>query len=209
MNVTVLNYINVTPPMDKIFSRLGYSKGKTQLSDNDKKITKRYVDEALALISLKAVMSRLPIINIEDKIINLASGISFISESLAKLFSGCQEVLFMGATSGDEIITAIENFSKGVDVTAALIYDAVASEMADEAIDWIYKFLNNNLRRENKSLTSRRFSAGYGDFYLEYQKLIHEILEMEKIGVSITENFILVPEKSVTALAGIKQLNNQ
>jgi cobalamin-dependent methionine synthase I len=49
----------------------------------------------------------------------------------------------------------------------------------------------------------RRFSAGYADFNLENQKAIYDMLQMGKIGVTITPNFILLPEKSVTAISGI------
>ena len=49
----------------------------------------------------------------------------------------------------------------------------------------------------------RRFSAGYADFKLENQKMIYEKLQMDKIGVTINSGFILLPEKSVTAISGI------
>ncbi|HAR48794.1 MAG TPA: methionine synthase, partial [Smithella sp.] len=45
--------------------------------------------------------------------------------------------------------------------------------------------------------------AGYADFNLGNQKAIYEILQMEKIGVTMTPHFILIPEKSVTAISGI------
>ncbi len=50
---------------------------------------------------------------------------------------------------------------------------------------------------------SRRFSAGYADFNLENQRAIYDILQMGKIDVTITSSFILLPEKSVTAISGI------
>jgi cobalamin-dependent methionine synthase I len=56
---------------------------------------------------------------------------------------------------------------------------------------------------QGKNLLPRRFSAGYADFNLENQKAIYEILQMGKIGVTINFNFILLPEKSVTAISGI------
>ena len=56
---------------------------------------------------------------------------------------------------------------------------------------------------QGKTLLPRRFSAGYADFNLENQKALYERLQMGKIGVTITPSFILLPEKSVTAISGI------
>jgi len=35
------------------------------------------------------------------------------------------------------------------------------------------------------------------------------VLELKKLGVSITEEFLLIPEKTVTALAGIKAIDEK
>ena len=206
MNATFLNYINVAPPIEKIYGRLGYTKGKTQLSPEDEQITKQYIDEALALITLKASITRVPVLDVQTDSVKLVSGITLSSTALAKLLSGCKEVLFMGSTAGSTIVETIQRYSSGENVTAAVVFDAVASEMTDAALDWLVSYFNNGLRRENKCLTKRRFSAGYADFALENQKLIYEILEMKKLGVSLTNAFLLVPEKSVTALVGIRTM---
>jgi len=62
---------------------------------------------------------------------------------------------------------------------------------------------NRLLARENARLTKARFSAGYGDFLLENQKMMYDMLKLDRIGVTINENCILMPEKSVTAVVGI------
>ncbi|HOO47200.1 MAG TPA: methionine synthase, partial [Deltaproteobacteria bacterium] len=77
------------------------------------------------------------------------------------------------------------------------------SEMTDEALDWITGYVNQGLRRRAARLTEKRYSAGYGDFALENQKIIYDLLMMHELGVSITESYLLVPEKTVTALAGV------
>ncbi|MCK4994324.1 MAG: methionine synthase [Candidatus Omnitrophica bacterium] len=209
MTATFLNYINVIPPIERIYSRLGYAKGRTNLDRQSKEKIDRYIEQALQIIDLKASISRLPLLNIENNVVNLVSGISFQSKDLSVLFSGSDEVLFMGVTAGVEIAKTITEYSNGENVTVAVVYDALASEMTDAALDWVGKFFSNSLSRESKCLTKRRFSAGYGDFALKNQKTIFEVLEMEKLGISITEEFILIPEKTVTALAGIQIINEK
>ena len=97
----------------------------------------------------------------------------------------------------------IKEKSRQDDLAAAVVYDATASEMTDAALDWLMDYLNQQLRREGKTLLPRRFSAGYADFNLENQRAIYETLQMVKMGVQITPSFILLPEKSVTAISGI------
>ena len=109
----------------------------------------------------------------------------------------------MGATAGSAIMEAIADQTRKGNLSAAVVYDATASEMTDAALTWLMDYFNNQLRREGKKLLPRRFSAGYADFKLENQKNIHQQLEMQKIGVAISSNFILRPEKSVTAITGI------
>jgi cobalamin-dependent methionine synthase I len=109
----------------------------------------------------------------------------------------------MCATAGSAIMEAIKEKTRQDDLAAAVVYDATASEMVDAGLDWIMDYLNQHLRREGKTLLPRRFSAGYADFNLENQKAIYETLQMKNIGVAITPEFILLPEKSVTAISGI------
>ncbi len=209
MTATFLNHINVTPPIERIYSRLGYAKGKTDLDPQSKEKVDLNIQQALEMITLKASVSRLAVLNIEKDMVNLVSGVSFQSKDFVALMAGCNEVLFMGATAGALISKTISEYSNGNNVTEAVVYDAVSSEMTDAALDWVVKFFSNSLRRESKSLTKRRFSAGYGDLQLKNQKMIFDVLELEKIGVSITDEFILIPEKTVTALAGIKIINEE
>lgn len=51
-----------------------------------------------------------------------------------------------------------------------------------------------------------RFSPGYGDFRLSCQQFFFDALEISKrIGVYLTESFLMVPFKSITAVIGISR----
>ena len=84
-----------------------------------------------------------------------------------------------------------------------MLIGATTSKIVDAALDWIMDYLNRQLSRDGKRMLPRRFSAGYADFKLENQKMIYEKLQMDKIGVAINSGFILLPEKSVTAISSI------
>ena len=203
MQIKYFDPIVLPTPRDKIYSRLGYTNGITKLGDKQRDEVEDYIEKALEIIELKGAGAILPINKIEASRIILAEGITFASESLAKFLDDSKEVLLMAATSGLGIVEAISKDSTGKDVTAAVVFDAVASEITDQALSWIMNYFNRQLSRESKQLTSRRFSAGYGDFLLENQKIIYDVLKLGQLGISLSDKYMLIPEKSVTAVAGI------
>jgi hypothetical protein len=202
-SATFLNNIVVSPPLVKIYRRLGFKKTTSQISSKTQKETDRIITQAAALISLRGSFTRLAINdNINGKI-SLDGDAIFHSKKLSVFLRDCKEAVLMGATAGNEIMEAIKEKSAQGDLQAAVIYDATASEMADAALDWIMDYINQLIRREKKTLLPRRFSAGYADFDLSNQKIIYQLLALEKIGVRITNECILLPEKSVTAISGL------
>ena len=202
-SATFLNNIVVSPPLVKIYRRLGFKKTTSQISSKTQKETDRIITQATALISLRGSFTRLAINdNINGKI-SLDGDAIFHSKKLSVFLRDCKEAVLMGATAGNEITEAIKEKSAQGDLQAAVIYDATASEMADAALDWIMDYINQLIRREKKTLLPRRFSAGYADFDLSNQKIIYQLLALEKIGVRITNECILLPEKSVTAISGL------
>ena len=75
------------------------------------------------------------------------------------------------------------------------------------AVEDVCDRLNDELRQfaasEGKSVRPR-YSPGYGDYDLENQRGIFSLLEPAKhIGLTLKDNLIMVPEKSVTAVVGI------
>lgn len=199
----IVENIVLQPPEAKIYSRLGFKKKTTSLSSFQQHQTDHYIEEALSIIALQGSFLVLPVHDNNGRKIRLADGLSFDSAKLAAFLGACRETVLMGATAGGAIMEAIRHKTNQGELTAAVVYDATASEMADAALDWIMEYINRQLRREGKQLSPRRFSAGYADFALDNQKEIHEKLQLAKIGVSITDSFLLVPEKSVTAVSGI------
>jgi hypothetical protein len=202
-SIVFLEKISIDPPREKIYQRLGFKKRTTQISPDQQKETDLFINEASSLISLKGSFLPLAINHNDGEKIILAGGLAFTSKKLSAFLRDCREAVVIGATAGSAIMESIKEKSRQDDLGAAVVYDATASEMTDAGLDWIMDYLNQQIRRERKTLLPRRFSAGYADFNLENQKAIYEVLQMKKIGVAITSEFILVPEKSVTAICGI------
>jgi hypothetical protein len=204
VQVKYFNKITLPIPKDRVYSRLGYAKGITKLDPKQRDAFEGYIEASLDMVALKGAGAILPIDKIRDSEIVLGRGNIFKSRDLAGFLIDSNKILLMAATSGSKIVEAISRNSGGKDVTAAVIFDAVAGEMADGALSWIMNYFNRQLSREGRQLTSRRFSAGYGDFSLDNQKIIFDTLKLERLGLSLSEQYTFIPEKSVTAVAGIR-----
>jgi hypothetical protein len=193
-------------PKDDIFRRLGYRKGVTRLEPQELAEMDRAIDDALSFIHLRGIARRIAIEEKRSTKTLLSTGETLKSRNLARMLRNSEEIMLMGATAGPAVMDAIRDDSLHGRMTRGVILDAVASEMVDHALDWMVAFFNQDLRRERRQLTKSRFSAGYGDFLLENQKWIYDALDLGRLGVELSESFILTPEKSVTALAGIEKV---
>ena len=163
-----------------------------------------YIDEAISLIRLQGAARRMVIRESCHAAITLEGGVVLESRLLVAFLDGCREVLLMGATAGSDILAAIQRDTAANHVTRGVVLDATASETVDAALDWIMAYFRQAVHRENKILLPKRYSAGYGDFLLANQKTIFHLLQLDRIGVEISEHCILIPEKSVTAVTGIR-----
>ncbi len=196
--------ISIPPPRRKIYRRMGFVRGVTDVPASQKEEIEKYIGDASSLIHLKGAGLRIPIVEIKGARIILPDGGEFESRQLARFLANCSEIVLIGATAGREIMNAIEEDASGANVTRGIVLDAAASEIVDAALDWIMDYFNQSLRRDSRRLLGKRYSAGYGDLFLEAQKTMYRLLQLDKIGVEITESCILVPEKSVTAITGIR-----
>ncbi len=205
MRLEFFENINIPAPKEKIYLRLGFSKQNTQLSTDEFLKYEADINSALEKISLKGSLVILDIKNNDGKKIMLEGNIGIESSRLAKFLGECSELIFIGITAGSDIIKMINIEQISKNLSKAVVLDAVASEMVDFALGWVAGRKAKDLRRQNKFITEQRMSAGYGDFNIQYQKVICELLKLDRLGVQLTQSYILDPEKSVTAVYGVKQ----
>ncbi len=126
------------------------------------------------------------------------------SSALAKNLSGCDSAVIFAATVGIEIDRLIAKYGS-ISPTKALIFQAIGAERIEALCGELNEEVKSEADRVGRS-TRVRFSAGYGDFPLEAQKDIIEVLgAAKKIGVTLNKSLLMSPSKSVTAVIGISR----
>jgi hypothetical protein len=187
-----------------VLTRLGYRKTTTVISEEYRKKIDAMIEEGLMLCNIQGVYGRYEIKSHEENGIKIFDDIFLESKSLSKLLENSMEVVFMATTLGSGIIKKIQQEIKNENADFALILDSLASQIVDAGLDWMVEFINKEIRREGKKLTKSRYSPGYGDLLLSNQKIIYDILNLKKLEIKLTEKYMLIPEKSVIAIAGIE-----
>lgn len=139
---------------------------------------------------------------------NLNFGIGDIhSKSLAKNLNGCESVYIFAATAGVDIDRIIRRYS-ALSPAKAVIAQATGVALIESLCNWFCKSI---IKEEEKVgyYIRPRFSPGYGDFDISYQKEIINILGATKLtGITLTDSLLMVPTKSVTAVMGVSKTNN-
>lgn len=126
------------------------------------------------------------------------------SKSLSRNLKGCRQVVLFGATLGAGVDRLMRRISL-TDMARAVILQSCAAAMLEEYCDECQKKIAAELEEEHLYLRPR-FSPGYGDFDIHHQEDILRMLEAhKKIGLSMTESYMLTPTKSVTALIGFAE----
>lgn len=128
------------------------------------------------------------------------------SASLAAYLKGCDMALVMLSTLYQNASDAIQLAFANHRADEAVMLDAAASVAADAGLDFLMQDASRMLRPFGKTVLTRRFSPGYGDCSIEYQKTLMDILSDQPLGVTLTDSFMLQPEKSVLAIGGIKDV---
>ena len=199
--------IPVKIPRYKIFKRLGYNSRLTEVPAGMMDEVEGLLERASDLIRLKAVCLRSGLIMHDDGegLTISEGGAHAVSRKLCGFLSGSDELILMGITGGSEITDEIRKLQEQGRMTAAVVLDAAAGEIVDDGFNYLSGLYSRELLREGRLLTDRRFSAGYGDFDITFQKDIYRMLKLESLGIEITESCMLLPEKTVTAVYGIQK----
>ncbi len=120
------------------------------------------------------------------------------SRNLYKNLSGCDEAFVMALTAG----IAVDRELAKLKITSQAEYfitDAIASAAIDSFCDYASGIIKNGLD------CAVRFSPGYGDLSLEFQKPLLERLNAQSLlGISLGSSYLMTPMKSITAIMGIK-----
>ena len=136
------------------------------------------------------------------KIVSLPFENIITGNDIKNLLADCDKAIIMCATIGNDIDKLIRT-AQISDMAKAVVLDSMASV----AVEQLCNKVDETLAQTYPNLyMTYRFSPGYGDYPIEMQKIILNLLDAQrKIGLTTNDNFLLIPSKSVTAVAGLSK----
>ena len=123
-------------------------------------------------------------------------------EDIKNHLDGCDRVIIMCATIGAEADRIIR-ISQISDMARAVVLDSFASVAVEQVCSKFDELIAEKYKGYYQTF---RFSPGYGDYPIELQKSIISMLDApRKIGLTVNDNCLLIPTKSVTAVMGLSK----
>lgn len=171
-----------------------------ELSDSLRRVVDDCEKKLLEVIRPDFVFRVFDIIRFESGIKVCGSSLLLTGSDIYNHLEGCDRAVLMCATLGNAADRLIRTTEVN-DISSAFVMDAVASA----AIEDVCRIADKKIMEQlPESFFTWRFSPGYGDFPIEIQKQFLGTLNAQKrIGLCADESNILIPRKSVTAVAGI------
>lgn len=187
-----------------VYSLLGYRKGKTALTEKIINLIDEAYEKASELIVPQGIYVIRRIKEKGDEIKFANSKIVLKGKSMQVLLEESLATIFFGVTIGPGIEEKISQETEKKNIDKALVFDTLGSEAVEAAAN----FLNNHLiaqARQAKKFLTTRFSPGYGDLALDFQKEIYEELSLHDLEVEINDKSILYPQKTITGIIGVEE----
>lgn len=161
-------------------------------------------EEINRVITPRVAFLRLPIAR-EGAAIRIGE-IMTESEALKRTLRGYSEAVIFAVTLGTELDRVIRSVSI-VSKRRGFILDSIASAYAEALCDIAEGKIFDTL---GSVTLGKRFSPGYSDLPLSVNREILSMLCADKnIGIYLLDSALMSPRKSVTAIIGVKENENE
>lgn len=158
--------------------------------------------EVIAAARPKHVSRHIAIAADIEKGLVCLGGTDIESRDLAAHLNGCREGFLFACTLGIGVDSLVKRYSL-TELHMLPVVQAVAAAYTEFCADNAQRELEEYAARRSLYLRPR-YSPGYGDFQLSCQRFLFDALQISKnIGVSLTDSFLMIPFKSVTAVIGL------
>ncbi len=204
MEIVEFDPETVAPSRRRIEELLGYEGGARPQGEVLKAFDEAF-RIAAPLIKPRGIYRFLPAEPAGPKEIRLCKEAIIECPRLRRLMQCLEEAALFLVTVGPDVTEAIEHLQGEGRQLYSLIVDAYGSEAAEATAEAMQAFIAGKLAPQGRALTLR-FSPGYCDWPLEDQRVVFSLLDFGKVGVRLTDNCIMLPRKSVTAVAGVGEI---
>ncbi|WP_238917973.1 vitamin B12 dependent-methionine synthase activation domain-containing protein [Clostridium sp. YIM B02555] len=195
-----MNVFELAISRKEVLRYLGY-KGQA-LDENLERIIDEVREEVKKVIIPRVIYEYKDIITAQAGVEVIGTNLILKGKDIKEHLKKSKKCVLLAVTLGNEVEKKTRLYEK-TDLTKALILDACATAAVEEVCDAVENVVKEKAAANGCSITFR-YSPGYGDLPLDVQNSFLRALDAQKkIGLTVSENNLLFPRKSVTAIIGI------
>ncbi len=183
---------------NEIWRYLGYRPNSHEITPQLQTILQEQLREAKKFIKPQASYRRW---RLADLPADLWQG-----ESIRRYLGTAEEIIIFTVTISSALEEKVRCLFGEQQSTEAVILDAIGTEAVESAADQLETDLQQKIMLQAQAKGTdvlrlgRRYSPGYGDWSLRHQQQLLFWSEGESLGVRVNQAFMLLPQKSITAI---------
>jgi hypothetical protein len=206
-HLTIVNALPAIPELKQVYARMGFKPQKVEIPASMRDLVEEAINRGRDLVATKACYDFRSIRIVPPDNIEIQTGFAIRSQKVCDWMTGCEGLYLMVVTLGSALDEEVTRLSQAGDMTRAFLLNAYGAEAAEALMEELHRQIGRKAALERLSLT-KRYSPGYGDWSITAQKELLGLLQADRIGIQLTESYLMIPEKSVSAIAGTKPMNN-
>ena len=204
-----MEQLNPTIPKPEVKRQLGYQE-HTKSNPQIEGLITEAITKAQEIIKPQGNYLRLESITIKQDKIKLGTNkLTFSSQDIADLLANQEQVVILAVTIGPHLEERINQLFADDQLTKATILDAVGSIAVEEAANQLQEQIAVEAEEIGLPSLTMRYSPGYGDLNLDIQPQLLELVQGQELGIEVNDSFLLIPQKSITALIGLGQTESK
>jgi len=136
----------------------------------------------------------------------IEGSVTFQSEVIARLLEQCEKVAVFLVTISGHLEETVNQLAADGLVLQAAVLDTIGSGVIETVTDFVQERISEDARTQGLCI-SRRFSPGYCDWDISEQKMVFRAMNGDYAGIRLTEQCLMLPQKSISGIIGIGPCN--
>jgi len=137
----------------------------------------------------------------------IEGSITFESEAITRLLEQCHKAFIFLVTIGDIVEEMAGQLAEDGLVLQATVLDAIGSVSVESVANFVQDRVEE-IAHGQELCISRRFSPGYCDWDIGQQRMVFRAMNGNFAGVSLTEDRLMIPQKSISGIIGLGPCNS-
>ena len=200
----ILNNLSFEPALNQVYGRMGFKPWKSDIPESMLPLVDQAIELGRSLVRPQACWEMQSIVEITPDGLKTGAGLAISSRKVVDWMKGCHQLYLTAVTLGDALDKTVSELTLNNQMTLGFLLNAYGAEAAEALMESLDQHLRAKAQTEDFQ-TTKRYSPGYGDWDISAQKELLSLIHADQIGITLTESYLMIPEKSVSAIIGVRR----